>query len=1096
MEPHRLALPVGFQIEHFRVEAVLGKGGFGITYLAVDLQLGKRVAIKELLPDTIATRVDGLTVVPHSVGMQENWEWARERFLEEARTLATFSHPAIVGVHRLIEANGTVYMVMDYVEGESYEARLQRIGTEPDQKSLMAVMAPILSGLEEVHSHGLLHRDIKPENILIDKRGQPVLIDFGSARESVGKTMTMTSIVTHGYSPIEQYQTRGKMGPWTDIYAIAAVMRRAIAGEKPPVASDRVLDDSYESLVIRVSSDFSHEFYLAVDQALKVRPEARPQSIMEWKQQLTVDPDSGKRWTEEATPTESRSLKVQCPHCSQHVELDSSMSKTLICCPNCNENFRASHNEYGAGQEVPTESRPFRPNTRWAIVAGTLAACLLVGAAVSRLLIPSDPAEIRENGRKLFVGEGSKKDTSRGIKLLREASDKGDVEAHLLLGEIYSRNHEGGPSRDLEASLEMFNRAAKANKPTAHVELGWRAGEGLGRIRDFSAAAEHYGKAAEGGDAVGKYNYALLLLIGYGVAKDQSRAESILDSLTESEKETIFLWYKNKAEAGYYSAQSHLAGMFEEGFGVAADHKQAVLWRGASLDGLERAAEEGDKYAHAWLGDHYLTRHPEDALEWYRKAAEQGLAEAQDTLGFMHAEGRGVTKDEAEAVKWYRKAADQGLAIAQWNLGTMYEQGRGVAKNDTEAVKWYRKAADQGLAVGQAALGLMLLQGHGVTKSDVEAVEWFRKAAEQGFAAAENYLGSMYAEGIGVTKDQPKALEWYLRAAEQGNAEAQTNLGRMYAQGRGVTKDEAQAVEWYRKAAEQEDVGAQCLLGTMYEGGLGVKKNPVKAVEWYRKAAEQGNAVGQLLLGTMYAQGRGVPSDESKAVEWYRKAADQGLAGGQLLLGTMYAHGRGLTKDEEKAAQWYSKAAEQGDQQAKDLLLQLESGGRNSTPDPTTGLAAIDQKLDRTIIPRISLTDATVRETVEFLERQSAINDPNPGLGGGKGIKIALTLDSHSASQTLTMDLTNIPLREALDYLGRLSDLKVTVNAQEVSISPLRNSTQSTDPAKVKYGIPVAGTPGFVTSPYTPNAGFIDVRGFPPGTEVKDPYTDRPFLVP
>jgi len=203
-EPHHLALPVGFQIEHFRIEAVLGKGGFGITYLAVDLQLGKRVAVKELLPDTIATRIEGLTVVPHSAGMQENWEWARDRFLEEARTLATFSHPAIVGVHRLIEANGTVYMVMDYVDGESYEARLQRIGTETDQASLMAVIGPILSGLEEVHDHGLLHRDIKPENILIDRRGQPILIDFGSARESVGKTMTMTSIVTHGYSPIEQ----------------------------------------------------------------------------------------------------------------------------------------------------------------------------------------------------------------------------------------------------------------------------------------------------------------------------------------------------------------------------------------------------------------------------------------------------------------------------------------------------------------------------------------------------------------------------------------------------------------------------------------------------------------------------------------------------------------------------------------------------------------------------------------------------------------------------------------------------------------------------------------------------------------------------
>ena len=160
MEEHRLALPIGFQIEHFRIESVLGKGGFGITYLAADLQLGKWVAIKELLPDTIATRIEGMTVVPHSTSLQESWQWARERFLEEARMLAGFNHPAIVGVHRLIEANGTVYMVMDYVEGESYEARLQRIGTEPDQASLMAIMRPILDGLEEVHARGLLHRDI------------------------------------------------------------------------------------------------------------------------------------------------------------------------------------------------------------------------------------------------------------------------------------------------------------------------------------------------------------------------------------------------------------------------------------------------------------------------------------------------------------------------------------------------------------------------------------------------------------------------------------------------------------------------------------------------------------------------------------------------------------------------------------------------------------------------------------------------------------------------------------------------------------------------------------------------------------------------
>jgi serine/threonine protein kinase len=279
-------LPTGFQLDHYQLQKVLGKGGFGITYGAWDLELGRSVAIKELLPATIATRVEGSKVVPETPAMRENWDWARERFLEEARTLASFSHPAIVGVHRLIQANGTIYMVMDFIDGETYEARLRRIGRELDQESLMKVMGPILDGLQEVHSKNLLHRDIKPENILINARNQPVLIDFGSARSSIGATMTMTSIVTHGYSPIEQYQTKGRMGPWTDIYALGAVMCRAMTGEKPPVAADRIVEEDFHWVSHRGLVGYSELFLRSVDWALRVKAQDRPQTLESWRMAL------------------------------------------------------------------------------------------------------------------------------------------------------------------------------------------------------------------------------------------------------------------------------------------------------------------------------------------------------------------------------------------------------------------------------------------------------------------------------------------------------------------------------------------------------------------------------------------------------------------------------------------------------------------------------------------------------------------------------------------------------------------------------------------------------------------------------------------
>lgn len=286
-EHHQMALPPGFQFDEYRLEDVLGKGGFGITYLASDAHLGTKVAIKELLPDGIATRVQTTTVVPQTNNQKDNFEWAQQRFIDEARALAKLNHPNIVRVLRLFRANGTAYMVMEYIEGKSLEDWMKQQGGSPPEKDLRHYVAGVLDGLEYIHKLNLYHRDIKPDNIFLRPNGEPVLIDFGSARADLGKTMMMTSVVTHGYSPFEQYQTASRQGPYTDFYSLAAVLFRAVTGKKPPSAIDRISDDSaLRPMLDQVKGSYSENLLSAIERGMSLKVEQRPQTAADFRQLL------------------------------------------------------------------------------------------------------------------------------------------------------------------------------------------------------------------------------------------------------------------------------------------------------------------------------------------------------------------------------------------------------------------------------------------------------------------------------------------------------------------------------------------------------------------------------------------------------------------------------------------------------------------------------------------------------------------------------------------------------------------------------------------------------------------------------------------
>ena len=281
------ALPQGHRLQEYELVRVLGFGGFGMTYLGFDHHLDKAVAIKEYLPSDIATRTGDNSVAPQASQFRDDFEWGLDRFLDEARTLARFDHRHIIKVHRFFQAHGTAYIVMEYAEGETLSEFLKRRGTLKEAE-LKAILYPILEGLEVVHGADFLHRDIKPANIIIrDEDHSPVLLDFGAARQAIGsRSRSITSIITPGYAPIEQYSTRGDQGPWTDIYALGGVCYQALTGEVPADATDRVRDDPLLPVSERCASQARAGFLSAIDWALQVNEADRPQSIAEWRPAL------------------------------------------------------------------------------------------------------------------------------------------------------------------------------------------------------------------------------------------------------------------------------------------------------------------------------------------------------------------------------------------------------------------------------------------------------------------------------------------------------------------------------------------------------------------------------------------------------------------------------------------------------------------------------------------------------------------------------------------------------------------------------------------------------------------------------------------
>ncbi|NLM70662.1 MAG: protein kinase [Synergistaceae bacterium] len=648
------------------VGRLIGQGGFGMTYLGMDLLLKTKLAIKEYFPTGLAIRNPEDRSVTHaSEEIREDFVKGMEKFIEEARTLARFEgNPCIVSVKDFFEENGSAYMVMTLLEGRTLMAHIKERGGRLSFGEAFAILSPLMDALDEVHASGLIHRDISPDNIFLTRFGQIKLLDFGASKTvlSLIQQRHHSVILKKGYSPPEQYRGSRRLGPWSDVYGMAATFYRCIAGMVPADALDRLEEDVLPS---PISMGISIPGYAeaALMRALSLASEDRPQSMRELKEGLLGD-----------------------------VRFSSYDAKATPRAPERPESERAdAHAASRRKQKKPARPRGrIRRFVTWLFFFLSLA--LLAGGGflffAARDLMEraegGDPSAQRSVGR-LYEFGGLFGSREKAAEWYMKAARQGDAAAQYALGRMSSSGTLGPP--DPSRAADWYEKAAEEGYVHAQHSLALAYESGRGRKQDYAQAAKWYRRAAEQGDVRAQFSLGSLYEQGLGFKPSETQAAD---------------WYQRAGEQGHTEAQLILARMYEQGKGVSRSERAAAFWYG-------RAAASGSAHAQFVLGDMYDTGRgvdpdPVQAAKWYKKAAGQGHPEAQTALGRIYTGGTGVSRDDAKGAAWYRKAAEQGEISAQFGLGFCYEFGRGVPKDIDRAADWYGRAAAGGHALANVAL--------------------------------------------------------------------------------------------------------------------------------------------------------------------------------------------------------------------------------------------------------------------------------------------------------------------------------------------------------------------------------------------------------
>ncbi|NOY66589.1 MAG: serine/threonine protein kinase [Gammaproteobacteria bacterium] len=292
-------LPANTILDNFRIKKTLGGGGFSIVYLAEEIDSGKEFVLKEYMPSRLAKRDTNETVMPRDDSTVLAFQKGRMMFFQEASTLATLQHNNIVNVRSFFRANNTVYMALYYEPGKELQQYIVKHQGGLSEKLILTIFPPIINALKIIHEHGYLHLDIKPGNIHIRSGGRPLLLDFGAVHQrQLSRQDQIGHITSQGFSPLEQYRKNGYMGPWTDIYSLGATIYACMNGRPAPPANERHDNDTIKPAVTAFRKQYTKSLLEAVDWALEVDPECRPQTLDAFLEALPALEDKHKSLSE------------------------------------------------------------------------------------------------------------------------------------------------------------------------------------------------------------------------------------------------------------------------------------------------------------------------------------------------------------------------------------------------------------------------------------------------------------------------------------------------------------------------------------------------------------------------------------------------------------------------------------------------------------------------------------------------------------------------------------------------------------------------------------------------------------------------------